>query len=94
MVAELFQSSDAGQMCVGLCGVLKAGPKDSVGEELRVQLSLQRGRLAEQRPVEARRQVAVDNFLRPSQDEHAGQARELGCSLVSQNSFVLSAEIR
>lgn len=91
MITELFQCGDASQMCVGLSGALKAGPEDSVAEEVLVQLSLQRGRLAEQRPVEARRQVAVDDFLRPPQDEHAGQTRELGRSLLSQNSLLLLA---
>lgn len=83
VVTELLQCSDAGQVCVRLRGALKAGSEDSVAEELLVQLSLQRGRVAEQRPVETRRQVAVDDLLRPSQDEHASQARELCCPLFS-----------
>lgn len=91
VITELFQCGDASQMCVGLSGALKAGPEDSVAEEVLVQLSLQRGRLAKQRPVEARRQVAVDDFLRPPQDEHASQTRELGRSLLSQNSLLLLA---
>lgn len=92
MVTELLQGSDAGQVCVGLCRAQKAGSEDSVAEEMLVQLPLQRGRVAEQRPVETRGQVAVDDLLCPSQDEHAGQARELCCSLFSQNSLLLLAE--
>lgn len=83
MVAQLLQGSDAGQVCVGLSGGLKARSEDSVAEEMLVQLELQRGRRAEQRPVETGGQVAVDDLLRPSQDEHAGQTRELCCSLFS-----------
>lgn len=92
VVTELLQGSDAGQVCVSLRGALKAGSEDPVAEEKLVQFSLQRGRVAEQRPVETRRQVAVDDLLRPSQDEHASQARELCCSLFSQNPLLLSAE--
>lgn len=94
MVTELLQGSDAVQMCVSLHGALKAGSEDSVAEEMLVQLSLQRGRVAEQRPVETRRQVAVDDLLRPSQDKHASQARELRCSLFSQNSLLLLVDTR
>ena len=81
MVAELLQGGDAGQVSVSLRGALEAGSEDSVAEELLVQVPLQRGRLAEQRPVQTRRQVAVDDLLRPSQDERPGQARELRRSL-------------
>lgn len=81
MVAQLLQGSDAGQVCVGLSAGLKARSEDSVAEEMLVQLELQGRRRAEQRPVEARRQVAVDNLLCPSQDEHASETGELCCSL-------------
>lgn len=94
VVTELLEGSDAGQVCVSLRGALKAGSEDSVTEELLVQLSLQRRRVAEQSPVETRRQVAVDDLLRPSQDEHASQAREFCCSLLSQNSLLLWADMR
>lgn len=94
MVAELLQGSDAGQVCVSLCGAVKAGFKDSVAEELLVQLLLQRRRLTEQRPVKTRREVAVDDLLGSPQDEHAGQARELCCSLFSQNSLLLLAHTK
>lgn len=91
VVTQLLQGGDAGQVCVSLCPGLKARPEDSVGEEVPVQLQLQgRGR-AEQGPVEARRQVAVDDLLRPPQDKHAGQAGELRRSLLSQNSLLLLA---
>lgn len=92
MVAEFLQGGDAGQVCVCLCGALEAGSEDSVAEEIPVQPPLQRGRLAEQRPVQARRQVAVDDFLRPSQDEHAGEARQLCSALLSQHSLLLVAD--
>lgn len=91
VVAQLLQRGDAGQVCVGLRGALKAVSEDSVGEKLRVQLPLQRARFAEQRPIESWRQVAVDDFLCPSQDEHAGQARELRGPLLSQNALLLWA---
>lgn len=94
MVTELFEGSDAGQVCVRLHGALKAGSEDSVAEETRVQLLLQGRRLTEQRPVETRREVAVDDLLRSSQDEHAGQARELCRSLFSQSSLLLSRNTR
>lgn len=77
---------------MSLCGALKAGSEDSVAEEMLIKLSLERGWVAEQRPVETRRQVAVDDLLCPSQDEHASQARELCCPLLSQNSLLLLAE--
>lgn len=83
MVTELLECSDAGQVCVSLRGALEAGSEDSVAEELLVQIKLERRRLAEQGPVETRRQVAVYDLLCPSQDEHACQARELCCSLLS-----------
>lgn len=83
MVAQLLQGGDAGQVRVGLGAGLKAGSEDSVAEEVPVQLELQRRRRAEQGPVEAGGQVAVDDLLRPSQDEHAGQTRELRRSLFS-----------
>lgn len=92
VVTQLLQCSDAGQVCVRLHGALKAVSEDSVAEEMLVQLSLQRGQVAEQCPVEARRQVAVDDLLCPSQDEHASQARELSCPLLSQNALLLLAE--
>lgn len=92
MVTELLQCSDAGQVCVSLSGVLQAGSEDSVAEQTLVQLLLQRGRLAEQSPVKTRRQVAVDDLLCPSQDEHAGQTRELRCTLFSQKSLLLLAD--
>lgn len=91
VVTELLQGSDTGQVCVRLRGALKAGSEDSVAKKMLVQLSLQRRRVTEQRPVETRRQVAVDDFLRPSKDEHARQARELCCSLFSQISLLLLA---
>lgn len=94
MVAQLLQGGDAGQVCVSLCGGLKAGPEDSVAEEVPVHLQLQRRRCAEQRPVETGRQVAVDDLLRPPQDEHAGQPGQLRRSLFSQSSLLLSAEPR
>jgi len=92
VVAELLQCSDAGQVCVSLRGALKAASEDSVAEKMCVQLALQRGRCAEQRPIEARGQVAVDDLLCSSQDEHASQARELCCSLFSQSALLLLAE--
>lgn len=94
VVTELLQGRDAGQVCVRLHGALKAGSEDPVAEETRVQLLLQRRRLAEQRPVETGREVAVDDLLRSSQDEHAGQAGELCRSLFSQNSLLLSRKTR
>ncbi len=94
MVTELLQGSDAGQVCVSLHGTLTASSEDSVAQKALVQLSLQRGQVAEQSPVEPRWQVAVDDLLRPSQDEHAGQARELCCSLFSQNSLLLLEDIK
>lgn len=81
MVAELLQRSDAGQVCAALCEALKAGSEDVVAEEVFVQLLLQRGRRAEQCPVQARWQVAVDDLLRPPQNEHAGETRELSSAL-------------
>lgn len=92
VVAELLQCSDTGQVCVSLCGALQAGSEDSMTEEMLVQLSLQRGRVAEQRPVETWWQVAVDYLLCPPQDEHASQTRELSCSLLSQNALLLLAD--
>lgn len=89
MITQLLQGSDAGQVCVSLRGTLKAGSEHSVTEELLVELSLQRRRFAEQCPVETRRQVAVDDLLRSSQDEHAGEPRQLCSSLFSQNSLLL-----
>lgn len=74
MVTELLQGSDAGQVCVSLRVGLKASSEDSVAEEMIVQIELQRRRFTEQCPVEPRRQVAVDDLLRPSQDEHTSQA--------------------
>lgn len=92
MVTELLQCSDTGEVCVSLCGALKAGSEDSVAKEMLVKLQLQRGRVAEQRPVETGWKVAVDDLLRPPENEHASQARELSCSLFSQNSLLLLAE--
>lgn len=92
VVTEFFQGSDAGQVCVSLRGALQAGSEHSVAEEVLVQLTLQGGRLAEQRPVQTRWQVAIDDLLGPPQDEHTGQARELSCSLSSQNALLLSHE--
>lgn len=89
MVTELLQCSDAGQVCVSLRGALKAGSEDSMGQEMPVKLYLQRGRVTAQRPIETRRQIAVDDLLCPPQDEHASQARELNCSLFSQNPLLL-----
>lgn len=83
MVAQLLQGRDAGQVCVGLSAGLKARSEDPVAEETPVQLQLQRRRRAEQRPVQAGGQVAVDDLLRPSQDERAGQTGELHRSLFS-----------
>lgn len=65
VVAELLQCSDAGQMCVSLRGALQASSEDSMREEMHVQLSLQQGLVAEQRPLETWRKVAVDYLLRP-----------------------------
>lgn len=83
VVTQLFQGGDAGQVCVSLCGGLKARSEDPVAEEMLVQLELQRGRRAEQCPVETGRQVAVDYLLCAPQYKHAGQPRELCCSLFS-----------
>ena len=74
VVAELLQGGDAGKVCVGLAGALQTGPEHPVGEQLRVQLCLQGRGAAEQRPVEARRQVAVDDLLGAPQGERAGEA--------------------
>ena len=81
MVTELLQGGDAGQVCVGLTGALQAGPEHAVTEQLLVQLRLQGGGAAEQCPVVARRQVAVDDLLGAPQDEHAGEAGQLRGSL-------------
>lgn len=83
VVTQLFQGSDTSQVGVSLCGGLKARSEDSVAEEMLVQLQLQRGGRAEQRPVETGRQVAVDYLLRAPQDKHASQTRELCRSLLS-----------
>lgn len=83
VVAQLLQGRDAGQVRVGLSAGLKARPEDPVAEEMPVQLQLQRRRRAEQRPVQTGGQVAVDDLLRPSQDERAGQTRELRRPLFS-----------
>ena len=71
VVTELLQCSYAGEVCVGLSGALQTGSEDAVAQEVLVQLLLQRGRLTEQSPVKTGRQVLVDDFLRPPQDEHA-----------------------
>lgn len=92
MVTELLQCSDAGEMCVSLCVALKAGSEDSVAEEMLVQLQLHRGWVTEQRPVETGWKVAIDDLLRPPQDEHTGQARQLSRSLFSQNALLLLAK--
>lgn len=92
MVAQLLQRSDAGQVCAALCEALQAGSEDAVAEQVFVQLLLQQRRHAEQGPVQTRRQVAVDDLLRPSQDEHAGETREFGGALFPQNSFVLQRQ--
>lgn len=89
MITQLLQGRDAGQVCESLRGALKAGSEHSVAEELLVELSLQKRRFTEQCPVETRRQVAVDDLLRSSQDEHAGEPRQLCSSLFSQNSLLL-----
>lgn len=83
MVAEFLQGSDTGQVCVGLTVALETGSKDTVAEEVFVQLVLQRGQLAEQSPVKTGRQVAVDDLLCPPQDEHAGETGEFSRSLFS-----------
>lgn len=83
MITEFLQCSDAGEVCGGLRGALKASSEDSVAKEMLVQLQLQGGRSAEQRPVEAGWKVAVDDLLRPPEDEHTSEARELCCSLFS-----------
>ena len=92
MVTQLLQCSDAGQVGVSLRGALKTGSEDSMAQEMPVELQLQRGRVTEQRPVEAGGQVPIDDLLRPSQDERASQARQLSCSLFTQNSLLLLAE--
>lgn len=89
VVTELLQRSDAGQVRVGLIVALKTGPEDAVAEEVLVQLVLQRRQLTEQGPVQTGREVAVDDLLRPPQDEHAGETGEFGRSLFSQNSLLL-----
>ena len=82
VVTELLQGGDAGQVCVGLSGALQAGPEHAVAEQLLVQLCLQGRGAAEQRPVVARRQVAVDDLLGAAQDEHASEAGQLCGSLL------------
>lgn len=71
VVTQLLQRSDAGEVRVGLSGALQTGSEDAVAQEVLVQLLLQRRRLAEQSPVKTRRQVLIDDLLRPPQDEHA-----------------------
>lgn len=92
MVTELLQCSDAGEMCVSLRGALKAGSEDSVAEEMLVQFQLHRGRGTEQRPVETGWKVAINDLLRPPQDEHTGQARQLSRSFFSQKAMLLLAK--
>lgn len=75
-------------MCMG--GGLEAGSEHPVAEELPVELPLQGRRPAEQRPVQAGGQVAVDDFLRASQDEHAGEPGQLRRSLLAQNHLLLT----
>lgn len=83
MVTQLLQGGDAGQVCVSLRAGLEAGGEDPVAEETLVQLQLQRGGRAEERPVQAGRQVAVDDLLRAPQGERASQAGQLRRSLLS-----------
>lgn len=90
MIAQLLEGRDARQVCVCLRGALKAGSEHPVAEELPVELPLQGGQLAEQRPVQAGGQVAVDDLLRASQDEHAGEPGQLRRSLLAQNSLLLT----
>lgn len=92
MVTELLQCSDAGEMCVSLRGALKAGSEDSVAEEMLVQFQLHKGRVTKQRPVETGWKISIDDLLRPPQDEHTGQARQLSCSFFSQNALFLLAK--
>lgn len=90
VIAQLLQGRDARQVCVCLRGGLKAGSEHAVAEELPVELLLQGRRLAEQGPVQARGQVAVDDLLRASQDEHASEPGQLCRSLLAQNSLLLT----
>lgn len=71
VIAQLLQGRDARQVCVSLRGALKAGSEHPVAEELPVELTLQGRQLAEEGPVQAWRQVVVDDLLRASQDEGA-----------------------
>lgn len=89
VIAQLLEGRDARQVCVCLRGALKAASEHPVAEELPVELPLQGGQLAEQRPVQAGGQVAVDDLLRASQDEHAGEPGQLRRSLLAQNSLLL-----
>lgn len=91
VIAQLLQGSDARQVCVCLRGALEAGSEHPVAQELPVQLPLQGGQAAEERPVQAWGQVAVDDLLRASQDEHAGEPGQLRRSLLAQNSLLLSS---
>lgn len=90
VIAQLPQGGDAGQVCVCLRGGLKTGSEHPVAEELAVELPLQGRQLAEERPVQAGGQVAVDDLLRASQDEHASEPGQLGSSLLTQNSLLLA----
>lgn len=90
VIAQLLQGRDARQVCVCLRGALKAGSEHPVAQELPVELPLQGRHLAEQRPVQAGGQVAVDDLLRASQDEHASEPGQLRRSLLAQNSLLLT----
>lgn len=90
MIAQLLQGRDARQVCVCLRGALKARSEHPVAEELPVELPLQGRQLAEECPVQAWRQVAVDDLLRASQDEHASEPGQLCRSLLAQNSLLLT----
>lgn len=89
VIAQLLEGRDARQVRVCLRGALKAGSEHPVAEELPVELPLQGGQLAEQRPVQAGGQVAVDDLLRAPQDEHAGEPGQLRRSLLAQVSLLL-----